>query len=121
METMEMIDGLTRKMAELAQLVEKKSGNKNPDYYKTLKEYRMLRVIVGLIDNNIGIDQDTLAWLENYSKGSATGNKIVIAVHEGDNVLELLDKYNDVKDIYNRIKKAVDEAGLKIVGSSIVK
>lgn len=121
METMEMINGLTRKVTELAQLVEKKAGNKNPDYYKTLKEYRMLKVIVGLIDNNIGIDQDTQSWLEEYSKSSATGNKIVIEVKEGDNVLELLDKYDGVRDVYNRIKKAVEEAGLKIEGSSIVK
>ena len=121
METMEIIDGLTRRVTELAQLVEKKKDNKNPDYYKTLKEYRMLRVIVGLIDNNIGIDQDTQAWLEDYSKGSATGNKVVIVVKEGDNVLELMDKYQDVKDVYNRIKKAAAEVGLRLDGGVIVK
>ena len=48
-------------------------------------------------------------------------NKIVIEVHEGDNALELLDKYKDVKDIWNKLKKACDNAGLKIVGSSVVK
>ena len=121
METMEMINGLTRRVEELAQLVEKKSGNKNPDYYKTLKEYRMLKVIVGLIDNNIGIDQDTQSWLEEYSQGSASGNKIVIEVKEGDNVLELMDKYESVKDVWNRIKDAVAKAGLRIEGSVIVK
>jgi len=121
METIEMIEGLTRRVTELAQLVEKKAGNKNPDYYKTLKEYRMLRVIVGLIDNNIGIDQDTQTWLEEYSKGSATGNKIVIEVKEGDDVLELMEKYKDVKDVYNRIKKAAAEVGLHLDGGVIVK
>lgn len=114
-----LIHNMKNKVAELAQLVAGKAGKKNPDYYKTLKEYRMAKTIYGLL--GAGINANTQKWLEDYASGNTGVNKIVIAVHEGDNVLELLDKYNDVKDIYNRIKKAVDEAGLKIVGSSIVK
>lgn len=114
-----LLHNMENKVAELAQLVAGKAGKKNPDYYKTLKEYRMAKTIYGLL--GAGIDKDTQEWLEEYSSGTTGGNKIVIDVHEGDNVLVLLDKYNNVKDVYNRIKKAVDEAGLKIEGSSIVK
>lgn len=47
--------------------------------------------------------------------------KTIIEVHEGDNVIQLLDKYNNVKDIYKKLMKACDDAGLKIVGQNIVK
>lgn len=47
--------------------------------------------------------------------------KTTVEVHEGDNVLQLLDKYNGVKDIYNKLKKACDNEGLKIVGQDIVR
>ena len=114
-----LLHAMENKVAELAQLVEKKSGNKNPDYYKTLKEFRLVRVVVGLL--GAGIDQDTQTWLEEYSQSSVTGNRIVIPVKEGDNVLDIMDKHQDVKDIWNRVKKAVSDAGLRIEGSVIVK
>lgn len=114
-----LTQNMGNKVAELAQLVAGKAGKKNPDYYKTLKEYRMAKAIYGLL--GAGIDKDTQDWLEEYSTGVTGVNKIAIVVHEGDNVLELLDKYNNVKDVYNKIKKAAEEAGLKIVGSTIVK
>ncbi len=47
--------------------------------------------------------------------------KTIIEVHEGDNVIQLLDKYSSVKDIYKKLTKACDDAGLKIVGQDIVK
>lgn len=47
--------------------------------------------------------------------------KTIIEVHEGDNIIQLLDKYNNVKDIYKKLTKACDDAGLKIVGQDIVK
>lgn len=47
--------------------------------------------------------------------------KTTIEVHEGDNIIQLLDKYNNVKDIYKKLTKACDDAGLKIVGQDIVK
>ena len=47
--------------------------------------------------------------------------KTIIEVYEGDNVIQLLDKYSSVKDIYKKLTKACDDAGLKIVGQDIVK
>ena len=36
---------INEKVNELDALVEKKSGNKNPDYYKTLKEKKLWNII----------------------------------------------------------------------------
>lgn len=47
--------------------------------------------------------------------------KTTIEVHEGDNIIQLLDKYNSVKDIYKKLTNACNDAGLKIVGQEIVK
>ena len=39
--------------------------------------------------------------------------KFTVEVHEGDNVMELMEKYKDVKDVYHKMMKAAEEAGLK--------
>lgn len=49
------------------------------------------------------------------------GKKAVFEVKEGDNVIELLDKYNDVKDVYHKLQDAWTAAGLKMVGQVLVK
>lgn len=113
------------KCEELEMLVDVKSGNKNPDYYKTLKELKLWCIIQALL--NASYDREDEMYLnetiETYFKELAQGIKrgTVIEVHEGDNALELLDKYKDVKDVWNKLKKACDDAGLKIVGSNVVK
>ena len=111
MDNKTLVLNMENKVAELAQLVESKAGKKNPDYYKTLKEYRMARVIYGLL--GAGIDADTQKWLEEYSSGVTGTNKIVIVVQEGDMIMDLMQKYEDVKDVYHRMMKAADEVGLK--------
>ena len=39
--------------------------------------------------------------------------KFTVEVHEGDKVMELMEKYQDVKDVYHKLMKAAEEAGLK--------
>lgn len=39
--------------------------------------------------------------------------KYTIEVYEGANVMELMEKYKDVKDVYHKMMKAAEEAGLK--------
>lgn len=49
------------------------------------------------------------------------GKKQVLEVKAGDNVIELLDKYNNVKDVYHKLQDAWTAAGLKMVGQVLVK
>ena len=119
----EMLDMAIGKTTELGHLVESKSGNKNPDYYKTLKEHKLWCIIQGLLEN-MGDEEVHISYLtETYFKECAAGIKraVVIEVHEGDDVMELLEKYDGVKDIYKKLKKACEDAGLMIDGPTIVK
>lgn len=123
MKKNEMRDMANGKVEELGHLVESKSGNKNPDYYKTLKEYKLWCIIQGLLED-MGEGDVHISYLtETYFKECAAGIKraVVIEVHEGDNVMELLEKYDGIKDIYKKLKKACEDAGLRIDGPTIVK
>ena len=123
MKKNEMLDMAIGKTTELSHLVESKSGNKNPDYYKTLKEMKLWCIIQALLampdDDDVTFSDTIMKYFEECSAGIKRG--VTVEVHEGDNALELLDRYKDVKDIWNKIKKACDDAGLKIVGSNVVK
>ena len=119
----EMAMKAQNKVKELEMLVDVKSGNKNPDYYKTLKEMKLWSIIQALLampgDDDVTFNDTIMEYFKECSAGIKRGT--VIEVHEGDNALELLDKYKDVKDIWNKLKKACDDTGLKIVGSNVVK
>lgn len=123
MKRIEMAMVAQNKATELEYLVEAKSGNKNPDYYKTLKEMKLWCIIQSLLsmpgDEDVTFNDTIMKYFEECSAGIKRGT--VIEVHEGDNALELLDKYKDVKDVWNKLKKACEDAGLKIEGSTIVK
>ena len=122
MKRNEMAMKAQNKVKELEMLVDVKSGNKNPDYYKTLKEMKLWRIIqtlLAMLDDDVTFNDTIMEYFEECSTGIKRGT--VIEVHEGDNALELLDKYKDVKDIWNKLKKACNDAGLKIVGSNVVK
>ena len=123
MNRIEMAMIAQNKTTELEYLVESKSGNKNPDYYKTLKEMKLWCIIQALLsmpgDEDVTFNDTIMKYFEECSAGIKRAT--VIEVHEGDNVLQLLEKYKDVKDAYTKIRKACDNAGLKINGASIVK
>ena len=123
MKKNEMLDMAIGKVEELDNLVKAKSGNKNPDYYKTLKEMKLWCIIQSLLsmpgDEDVSLNDTIMKYFEECSAGIKRA--VVIEVHEGDDTLQLLEKYDGVKDVYKKIKKACEDAGLKIEGSTIVK
>ena len=123
MKKNEMLNRVIGKVEELGNLVKAKSGNKNPDYYKTLKEMKLWCIIQSLLsmpgDEDVTFNDTITKYFEECSAGIKRA--VVIEVHEGDDTLQLLEKYDGVKDVYKKIKKACEDAGLKIEGSTIVK
>jgi hypothetical protein len=95
----------------------------NPDYYKSLKELRLTSFIKRLMLRIYPNDEDIVGQgdCETIISLCVTKEVTTIEVKEGDNVLDLLDRYKDVKDVYNKIKKACGNKGLTIKGSNIVK
>lgn len=98
------------KVAELKALAEKKSGNKNPDYYKTQREYQLWSLINGALYGDF--DEALL------NKLLAGGNRKTFEVHEGDNAFEIMKKY-DLK--LEQLEKAMAANGMKLQGFTIVK
>ena len=122
MKTIEMKNLLNAKCMEMQDSVESKSSNKNPNYYSTLKEYRLWLVIRNLIslndnDNDIDLDEENINYILQYT----TSRHNSVVVNEGDDLLSLLEKYKDVKDVYNKIMKSCTEQNLKIDGNKIVR
>lgn len=121
MKTIEMKNLLLTKCMEMKDSVESKSSNKNPNYYSTLKEYRLWLIIQNLVSLNnnedIDLDEESINYILQYT----TNKHNSVIVNEGDDLLSLLEKYKDVKDVYNKIMKSCTEQGLKIDGNKIVK
>lgn len=121
MKTVEMKNLLLTKCMEMKDSVESKSSNKNPNYYSTLKEYRLWLIIQNLVLSNnnedIDLDEENINYILQYT----TNKHNSVIVNEGDDLLSLLEKYKDVKDVYNKIMKSCTEQNLKIDGNKIVK
>jgi hypothetical protein len=101
---------IAAKVAELKALVEKKSDNKNPDYYKTQREFHLWTLIEGALYGNV--DE---ALLNKLLEG---GNRKTFEIHEGDNAFEIMKKH-DLK--LEQLEKAMAANGLKLQGYTIVK
>jgi hypothetical protein len=111
-----LVTSVTNKFNEVAALTEKKSGNKNPDYYKTQKEMKLWKVILGLLTKGVE-DQETISLLEELV--APAKQKVVIDVKEGDNFLELTKKY--INKPGASILKAIEAQGFKLDGMTVVK
>ena len=100
------------------------SNTKKTQHYQITHELKLLTAVMlcldymslsGIEEIPEDLEKDVRAIIPQEVK------KTIIEVHEGDNVIQLLDKYSSVKDIYKKLTKACDDAGLKIVGQDIVK
>lgn len=62
----------------------------------------------------VGVDGDLMKWLESMVTLTRERKaKYTIEVHEGDNIMQLMQKYENVKDVYHKLMKAAEEKGLK--------
>lgn len=116
------LSAISQKVAELEAQV---TGNKEEDKSvgRLKRQARALKVCAALIDAyapedfSIGALDTELSAMITPKKGK----EIIIDVNEGDNVLQVLEANQNIKDAYNRILKTCARKGLKIVGCDIVK
>ena len=105
MKRIEMAMIAQDKATELEHLVESKSGNKNPDYYKTLKEMKLWCIIQSLLsmpgDEDVTLNDTIMKYFEECSAGIKRA--VAIEVHEGDATLQLLEQPDGAKDVYKKI------------------
>ena len=97
-------------------------NTKKTQKYQRTKEMEKLQVIITLLrmysdktgDEAIVLSEDlskVITSMVTLTSARKAANEIV--VHEGDLVMDLLTKYENKKDIYKKLMKAADDAGLK--------
>ena len=86
--------------------------------YKLGRERRVLHLINSLIaqlGDNVKFskdDMDTFVLITTLT--SERAERSSVEVHEGDSIQELLEKYQDKKDILKKLQTACEKAGLKM-------
>ena len=86
--------------------------------YKLSRDRRVLHLINTLltqVGNKIRLlddDIDTLVLITTLSGERAVRSSV--EVHEGDSIQELLEKYQDKKDILKKLQNACEKAGLRM-------
>lgn len=87
---------------------------------RNAKKLAMKNAINDLIANvdKTKLDKNTLAWIDKFTN-SKPHNKLVVNV--GDDLIELLNKYPNTKNLYGKILKWCESNGCKINGTKIEK
>ena len=131
MTTLDMREALNAKINELNESIERmrtsgvaESTLKTQTYQKT-HEIHNLQIMFGLTlccPDEVTLNEDVTKWFKSTTTlVSERTRGVVVEVHEGDKVMDVLQKYNTVKDIYKEIQSACAKAGLKINLDTIVK
>ena len=125
----------TRNFAEMAQLVDTKvsemesllkelldsdvsENTKRTQKFQKQTAIRTMLVLKAVLeadpDSKVDLKGDLDKWFESMVTLTSTRKaKYTIEVHEGDKIGELMDAHKDMRDIYKKMMKAADEAGLK--------
>lgn len=120
MTKMDMLEALKAKVAELNKEIEEIGANtelakmtRSTQQSARRRDIRALTLISKLLTDNEEFDEDFLDAFEAITalRGTRSGG-VVVHVRAGDNVLQLLQKYNTVKDPWSKIMKAATKAGL---------
>lgn len=124
MKTVEMINAVEMKINEMESNLEQllksdvSENTKRTQKFQRTKDIRtmiILNAVLHQADDEIGLSEEVQKWFTSMvTLTSERKAKYIVEVHKGDSVLELLKKYEEVKDIYGKIMKAVEEQGLTV-------
>lgn len=121
MKTIEMVRMCGKKVIDVSEIAERKSSNKNPDYYKTLKELKLWKVLKEVLEcykeEYLPLDGSTEQIFNELIEGG--NKKNIIHLEEGDDVIEYMSSHPTVK--YENIKKYLEKEGLTLKGSKVSK
>lgn len=112
----QVLDAINSKVAELAQqIAEAERAEKSVGKLK--RQSRALVVISDLIEEFVDTETFTFTSEADLMQmiDCKKGKRLDFGIKSGDKLMDLLQKYSDVKDIYNKIQKECERKGLKIV------
>lgn len=124
MKTMEMIKMVELKMDEMESLLDELLKSDVSENTKRTQKFQRTKAIHDMavlntilhqcVGDEVGFTEEEQKWFNSMvTLTSERKAKFTVEVHEGDKVMELMEKYQDVKDVYHKLMKAAEEAGLK--------
>lgn len=123
MRTVEMIKAVEMKIDEMETALDQllksdvSENTKRTQKFQRTKDIRtmiILNAVLHQASDEIGFSEEVQKWFNSMvTLTSERKAKYTVEVHEGDRISELLQKYADVKDVYHKMMKAAEEAGLK--------
>lgn len=93
-------------------------NTKRTQKFQRTSQIRQLKVFLAILnqyqDADIALSEEESKWYESMvTLTSERKAKYTIEVHEGDRVMDLMQKYDSVKDVYKKMMRSAEEAGLK--------
>ena len=124
MKTLEMIKAVETKVQEMQESLETLLNSDVSENTKRTQKFQRTKAIHDMLVLSTVLHQcvgDEVEFLEEEQKWfdsmvtltSERKAKFTVEVHEGDRVMDLMKKYENVKDVYHKLMKAAEEAGLK--------
>lgn len=117
------IDELKSQIAAMKVNETLSKNTRGTQLYKLGRERRVLHLINSLVsqlgDNNIKLDEadmDTFVLITTLVGERA--ERVSVTCQEGDNILDLLQKYADKKDLQNKLAAYCEKNGLRLDYSS---
>ena len=125
MKTVEMIKMVELKMSEMELLLDELLKSDVSENTKRTQKFQRTKAIHDMavlntilhqcVGDEVGFTTEEQKWFTSMvTLTSERKAKYTVEVHKGDSILELLEKYKEVKDIYNKIMSAVKEQGLTV-------
>lgn len=115
----EKIDELKSQIAAMKVNETLSKNTRGTQLYKLGRERRVLHLINSLVsqlgDNNIKLDKadmDTFVLITTLAGERA--ERVSVTCQEGDNILDLLQKYADKKDLQNKLAAYCEKNGLRL-------
>lgn len=124
MKTVEMIKAVEMKMSEMESLLDEllksdvSENTKRTQKFQRTKAIHEMAVLNTILHQCVGDEvefiEEEQKWFDSMvTLTSERKAKFTVEVHEGDKVMDLMKKYENVKDVYHKLMKAAEEAGLK--------
>lgn len=117
------IDELKSQIAAMKVNETLSKNTRGTQLYKLGRERRVLHLINSLVsqlgDNNIKLDEaDMDTFVLITTPAGERAERVSVTCQEGDNILDLMQKYADKKDLQNKLAAYCEKNGLKLDYSS---
>lgn len=124
MKTVEMVKAVETKVQEMQESLETLLKSDVSENTKRTQKFQRTKAIHDMLVLNTILhqcDKDEIVLNEEEQKwftsmitlASERKAAYTVEVHEGDRVMDLMKKYENVKDVYHKMMRAAEEAGLK--------